>query len=100
MGQGGKGHETQALVSVFAGWHIVTKCDRFCICCPDSCTSNGISVNKVKEGPSWKDMIEKVGPQRFCKLLSFEYDFILIKSNSMKVSLNMDFSLTLALFLK
>lgn len=53
-------------------------CDRSCICCPDSCTSNGMSANKVKEGPSWKDMIVKVGPQRFCKLLSFEYDFILI----------------------
>lgn len=53
-------------------------CDRSRICCPDSCTSNRISANKVKEGTSWKDMIVKVGPQRFCKLLSFEYDFILI----------------------
>ncbi|MXQ79120.1 hypothetical protein E5288_WYG000434 [Bos mutus] len=40
-------------------------CDRSCICCPDNCTSNGMSANKVKEGPSWKDMIVKVGPQRF-----------------------------------
>lgn len=52
-------------------------CDRSCICCPDSYTSNEMSANKVKEGPSWKDMIVKVGPQRFCKLLSFEYYFIL-----------------------
>lgn len=38
---------------------------------------NEMSANKVKGRFKLEDMTVKVGPQRFSKLLSFEYYFIL-----------------------